>query len=224
MSNSWTDEQLEAAIVAYLAMQYDYQAGKTPNKTEYYRNLVKEFGRTEGAWMQRMQNISHVFSLEGRSIVPGLKPLPNVGANVVEKIEQILAKLERRPQNQTVVFEAKVRTLLKKQNAIPPKGVQNPKGQEVIRKEIQRDPKVKAWVLLNAKGKCENCGHDAPFFTYDNIPFLEVHHVHRLADGGPDTINNAIALCPNCHREFHFGVQRDDLVQKIRTKIARLED
>ena len=23
---------------------------------------------------------------------------------------------------------------------------------------------------------------------------------------GDDTVKNAIALCPNCHRELHFGV------------------
>ncbi|MFM0350878.1 HNH endonuclease [Paraburkholderia sp. RL17-347-BIC-D] len=26
-----------------------------------------------------------------------------------------------------------------------------------------------------------------------------------LAQGGPDTVANAIALCPNCHRERHYG-------------------
>jgi 5-methylcytosine-specific restriction protein A len=26
-----------------------------------------------------------------------------------------------------------------------------------------------------------------------------------LRDGGSDTINNVIALCPNCHRKRHYG-------------------
>ncbi len=42
------------------------------------------------------------------------------------------------------------------------------------------------------------------FEREDGSP-LEVHHVIRLADGGSDTINNSVALCPNCHRELHFG-------------------
>ncbi|MGH8437576.1 MAG: HNH endonuclease [Pseudomonas sp.] len=33
----------------------------------------------------------------------------------------------------------------------------------------------------------------------------EVHHKVRLADGGLDTVENAIAVCPNCHRQAHFG-------------------
>ena len=39
----------------------------------------------------------------------------------------------------------------------------------------------------------------------DNTPYLEVHHIIRLADDGDDSVENAIALCPNCHREAHFG-------------------
>jgi 5-methylcytosine-specific restriction protein A len=32
-----------------------------------------------------------------------------------------------------------------------------------------------------------------------------VHHLIRLADGGDDTVDNAVAACPNCHRQRHFG-------------------
>ncbi|WP_147195697.1 HNH endonuclease [Rummeliibacillus stabekisii] len=39
-------------------------------------------------------------------------------------------------------------------------------------------------------------------------PNLEVHHIKRLADGEEDTVENAIAVCPNCHRELHFGHSR----------------
>lgn len=36
-------------------------------------------------------------------------------------------------------------------------------------------------------------------------PYLEVHHKVPLALGGDDTVANATALCPNCHRQNHFG-------------------
>ncbi|WP_148040587.1 HNH endonuclease [Marichromatium sp. AB32] len=71
---------------------------------------------------------------------------------------------------------------------------------------FKRNPDVVAEVLLRANGKCENCGKDAPFMKRsNNTPYLEVHHKIRLADNGDDTVSNAIALCPNCHRKFHFG-------------------
>jgi len=70
----------------------------------------------------------------------------------------------------------------------------------------KRNPDVVAEVLSRANGKCEGCGADAPFIRKsDNTPYLEVHHIRQLAKGGEDTVENAIALCPNCHREKHFG-------------------
>jgi len=69
-----------------------------------------------------------------------------------------------------------------------------------------RDPDVVAEVRFRANGKCEGCKKDAPFFRRkDGKPYLEAHHVKQLADGGEDTVENAVALCPNCHREKHFG-------------------
>lgn len=69
-----------------------------------------------------------------------------------------------------------------------------------------RNPDVVAEVLERAKGICEICKTAAPFKRKsDGTPYLEVHHNKRLADGGEDTVENAIALCPNCHREAHYG-------------------
>ncbi|WP_175761315.1 HNH endonuclease [Burkholderia ambifaria] len=71
-----------------------------------------------------------------------------------------------------------------------------------------RSADVVAEVLLRANGACERCKVPAPFLRKkDHTPYLEVHHKQRLADDGEDTVENAIALCPNCHRELHFGVE-----------------
>jgi len=69
-----------------------------------------------------------------------------------------------------------------------------------------RNPDVVAHVLIRADGSCEQCREPAPFIRRSNsTPYLEVHHVDPLSNGGEDTIDNAIALCPNCHREAHYG-------------------
>lgn len=69
-----------------------------------------------------------------------------------------------------------------------------------------RNADVIAEVLLRAAGKCESCLSPAPFLRKkDKSPYLEVHHRVRLADGGEDTVANAIALCPNCHRREHYA-------------------
>lgn len=54
-----------------------------------------------------------------------------------------------------------------------------------------------------------------------NIPFLEVHHVKWLAKGGSDTVNNVVALCPNCHRKMHL-LSRPVDIKKLEEK-ARLK-
>lgn len=71
---------------------------------------------------------------------------------------------------------------------------------------FRRNPDVVAEVLLRAEGKCENCLQPAPFArASDRTPYLEVHHRVMLAAGGKDTVANAIALCPNCHRAAHYA-------------------
>lgn len=85
-----------------------------------------------------------------------------------------------------------------------------PKTATVTMTVYLRNPDVVATVLLRAGNICEGCGKTAPFMRLSNqTPYLEVHHRHRLADGGPDTVENAVALCPNCHREAHHGMERE---------------
>ncbi|HBN2191723.1 HNH endonuclease [Escherichia coli] len=77
---------------------------------------------------------------------------------------------------------------------------------EVTTRVYKRSPYVVAEVLLRANGKCQSCRCDAPFLKEDGTPFLEVHHIEWLSKGGEDYVENAIALCPNCHRQAHYGV------------------
>ncbi|MGB4922720.1 MAG: HNH endonuclease signature motif containing protein, partial [Candidatus Nitrotoga sp.] len=46
-------------------------------------------------------------------------------------------------------------------------------------------------------------------------PYLEVHHKMQLAKGGEDTVENALGLCPNCHRYSHFGLEPDEFVEYV---------
>jgi 5-methylcytosine-specific restriction protein A len=79
---------------------------------------------------------------------------------------------------------------------------------------FERDREIRAYALLRAGGKCEYCEKDAPFIKKDGKPFLEVHHILRLADFGDDKIENVIGICPNCHREAHYGFE-SSVIQKV---------
>lgn len=73
---------------------------------------------------------------------------------------------------------------------------------------FMRNPDVVAEVLFRADGRCERCRTLAPFLrAKDGSPYLEVHHRVQLANGGDDSLENAIALCPNCHRWEHYGAR-----------------
>lgn len=86
------------------------------------------------------------------------------------------------------------------------KGNKAPSQKEVRSFQYERDPKVVAYVLKKAKGICNDCKNEGPFKSKTTgLPYLEVHHVEMLKDGGEDTVDNAVALCPNCHRKRHYG-------------------
>ena len=78
-----------------------------------------------------------------------------------------------------------------------------------LTKAYERDAEIKRYTLLRAVGECEYCKKKAPFLKKNGAPYLEVHHILRLADFGDDKIENVIGLCPNCHREAHYGSERD---------------
>lgn len=87
-----------------------------------------------------------------------------------------------------------------------------PEHVQVVGIAYRRNPDVVAEIMARANGKCERCGSDAPFIrAKDGSPFLEAHHWKPLAEGGEDTVRNAGALCPNCHRELHFGKKAEGI-------------
>ncbi|MGB3469409.1 MAG: HNH endonuclease [Erythrobacter sp.] len=93
-----------------------------------------------------------------------------------------------------------------KRKASLPKSGHKPAFYSVSTTVYHRSAAVVAETLERAKGRCENCGRDAPFIrAKDGTPYLEIHHKTPLAEHGDDTLANAIALCPNCHRMTHFG-------------------
>jgi len=83
------------------------------------------------------------------------------------------------------------------------------------RTTYRRSDVVKEYALQEADGVCQACGDEAPFIGEDGEPFLEVHHLHRRSDGGPDHPDNVIALCPNCHRRVHHGRDGDEFNNRL---------
>lgn len=95
-------------------------------------------------------------------------------------------------------------------------GSESPKANSTNSITYDRDELVKEETKRRAKGVCDLCENPAPFNNKDNEPYLECHHVNRLADGGPDKTYNTVALCPNCHRKIHVLNLKADRVKLIK--------
>jgi 5-methylcytosine-specific restriction enzyme A len=87
----------------------------------------------------------------------------------------------------------------------------------------QRSQDVRSYVLARANGRCEGCIAPAPFLRFDGTPYLEPHHLRRLSDGGPDHPAHVIALCPNCHRRVHAGVDGANYNSKLTERMLAIE-
>jgi predicted HNH restriction endonuclease len=74
--------------------------------------------------------------------------------------------------------------------------------------------------LQRAKGKCEYCGV-LGFLKPDGTRYLESHHIIALAKEGADRLTNVVALCPNDHREAHYGERCGEIEAEM---IQKLED
>jgi 5-methylcytosine-specific restriction endonuclease McrA len=99
-------------------------------------------------------------------------------------------------------------------------------GEDIARKlalisRYPRNPKVRSFVLDRAKGQCEHCGAWG-FRKSDGTFYLEAHHIIHLAVQGPDSPDNVIALCPNHHRESHYGESSEKLEAEFKIKLAKI--
>ena len=80
-------------------------------------------------------------------------------------------------------------------------------------KQRNRNICISVYVKRLADGRCDLCGEKAPFSDREGNPYLEEHHVKWLCEGGEDSIDNAVALCPNCHRRMHILQDPEDVIR-----------
>lgn len=97
-------------------------------------------------------------------------------------------------------------------------------GRKANRPELEKAIDLcRAYVLRRAKGVCELTGANAPFNKANGEPYLEVHHIRKLSDGGLDHPVNCAAITPNAHREIHFGATGSELDEKL-AKLIQLKE
>lgn len=90
-------------------------------------------------------------------------------------------------------------------------------------KVFSRSVYIKEFAKRVAAGICQLCEEPSPFKDKMNEPFLEVHHVRYLSQGGPDSIENVVALCPNCHKKVHVLETKEDFFFLLEKASKNLE-
>lgn len=228
----WTEAELEAAVAVYNDMLGLERRGTPYRKSEFRARALGGAlaQRSAGSFERRMGNISHLRLQAGLDWIEGYKPYGNVGRRVVDVLTAAIGVGEEEAldllssPDPTTVMERAFR-LGERQNALKtrPTGDPTPARSETSSRGFLRSPEVVGWVLRRARGVCECCGREAPFVARNGRPFLEVHHVVPLSTGGPDTVTNVAAVCPNCHRRCHFAPDADSLNEALAVRVARLE-
>jgi 5-methylcytosine-specific restriction protein A len=97
-------------------------------------------------------------------------------------------------------------------------------GQKASRRQVTstnyvRDEYVSEYAKRRANGICQLCCNPAPFKDNEGKLYLECHHIEWLSKGGSDTIDNTVALCPNCHKKMHvlnLDFDKEQLRQTVR--------
>ena len=90
----------------------------------------------------------------------------------------------------------------------------------VVLNQFTRNEYIREFVLIRSKGICELCENKAPFHDKYGNPFLETHHVEYLSKGGKDSIENVVALCPNCHRKIH-NLKLESDIEILKQKLQK---
>lgn len=223
----WTEDEIRPVVAAYFAMAVGYGKGSRINKAAVIRQLQAGplAARTKSSVEKKFQNISAILNKAGLAWVPGYAPLDQYQGALEDEVVRFLNEASlREPTVDREVLEDRAHKLRRMGPMARPEGcLVPPLKKRDGRHEYVRDPKVVGFVLQEAAGQCEACRSPAPFLNRHGEPHLEIHHVKRLADGGSDRAENAVALCPNCHRRLHIGGDAAAFREQVYAQVPRLE-
>ena len=186
-------------VYGKLIQGLEFKRALNSDHMEYYLNQFFLEGGSKALMKPLRALAKHIQYYEGKNKV-NCRSLSNLENRFRKKLNSSSLLSEIELEFQAAVDNSRKITT-KEREYILKSASKTPEQKTVTVQVYIRNPHVVASVLLRADGTCENCHSKAPFFRKkDDSPYLEVHHKIQLADGGNDSVENAIALCPNCHR------------------------
>ncbi|WP_202820329.1 HNH endonuclease [Roseateles aquatilis] len=194
----WTDDELRASVEAYREMQQLDARGASLVKAHYYRRLAERFGRPEGAFERRMQNISAMLEARGLPWLRGLKPQANTGANREARLAHFLNDLVTELSLPIQIAE----------ELDEASGVVEGAKRQITVNAYERDPTAKPRCVKRWGTTCVVCGFNfSAMYGSLGDGFIHVHHLKPIHTIGQayilDPENDLRPVCPNCHAMLH---------------------
>ena len=162
---------------------YTYIGPVKLSEPPYMETQPDQDGYDRQAWM---------FSLK---LVSGDQP--SLAENKIEALHELKEKKAKKLSDQELSKRAK-------------QSAKKAGNRTVSSTQYDRSVWVSEYTKRKANGTCQLCNQKAPFKNKAGEPFLETHHIVWLSEGGKDSIENTVALCPNCHRKMHILNTRED--------------
>ncbi len=207
----------------YIKIVRDMTEGVTYKRTlnemaaDYYlSNIGEEFGASyyKNALSSLRKHIDYYESNGKRNVVAQKRILAKHSARLTYQLNGLPeADVERETLQGKIAKSASDTSEARRARLESATGIAEPFF--VVATAYRRNHDVIAERLSLAGDICGLCYDKAPFDRENGTPFLEVHHIIPLSEGGKDTVENTAALCPNCHREVHFGNMRQVLREKL---------
>jgi hypothetical protein len=224
-AQSWTVPKSVAVgddVVIYVRGYGFFASGRIESMPKPRRGWYNRYG----ARVEAIKLIEPAISLGAlRRYIPRLdwarypRSITTPPTELADEIKQLIRKRRTtgKPDLDPEALESANIDELRRVALLSQRNVVKPKERKILYRA--RSTAIRLYVLRRANGRCEGCNSAAPFRTADHKPYLEAHHVERLADDGPDHPKKVIGLCPNCHRRAHHS---HDKVMFKRSLLKRL--
>ena len=194
MTQARSEAELAATVDAYREMLRMQTEEMKFVKAHVYRDLANRFGRDEGAFERRMQNISALYEQSGLGWVVGLKPQKNIGSAIKTRL---LAMMPHLSEQDSVQLEVEVAAKEAEQShAFDPVNVQDARKRVVASIVRRRGQSAFRKGLLAVYGtRCAITGCDQP-------EVLEAAHIHPYMGEYTHALSNGLLLRADLHTLF----------------------
>ncbi len=99
-------------------------------------------------------------------------------------------------------------------------GRKQPRFYDGKQRIYERSIEVIEFCKMRADYRCEikYCNYTPFMILGRGENYVETHHMKPLSEDGEDTIDNVACLCPNHHKEIHYGENKPRLTEELLRK------